>query len=180
MQYLKSEYESKYSTRWRANFALTSNGAMSEKMAQKVMENFAHITVSYLLKAMKNLNSKYVIEYYNSRDGPASKTTMSINVMFHAQHFDECKDLCEWLDGYEIKYVPRVIGEEPDSRESFAPVYNDEQLDYMKNFWKNKNAKLNNEKETTSRLSATSNLHKNNLDKSKLRKNLGIKKIAKL
>ena len=25
----------------------------------------------------------------------------------------------------------------------------------MKNFWKNKNAKLNNEKETTSRLSAT-------------------------
>ena len=65
MQYLKSEYESKYSTRWRANFALTSNGAMSEKMAQKVMENFAHITVSYPLKAMKNLNSKYVIEYYN-------------------------------------------------------------------------------------------------------------------
>ena len=29
-----------------------------------------------------------------------------------AQHFDECKDLCEWLDSYEIKYVPRVIGEE--------------------------------------------------------------------
>ena len=43
----------------------------------------------------------------------------------------------------------------PDSRESFGHAYNDEQLDYMKNFWKNKNAKLNNEKETTSRLSAT-------------------------
>ena len=26
---------------------------------------------------------------------------------FNAQHFDECKDLCEWLDGYEIKYVPK-------------------------------------------------------------------------
>ena len=106
MQYPKSEYESKvFPTRWRANFALTSNGAMSEKMAQKVMENFAHITVSYHAESDEKLKQQVrnrILQFH--RDGPASKTTMSINVMFRAQHFDECKDLCEWLDGYEIKY----------------------------------------------------------------------------
>jgi organic radical activating enzyme len=155
MQYLKSEYETRYQSRWSANFALTSNGAMGQKMAQKVMENFAHITVSYHAESNEKLKKQVrdrILQFH--KDGPATKTTMSINVMFHAEHFDECKELCEWLDEQGIKYVPRVIGEEPDSRESFAHVYNDEQLDYMKNFWKNKNAKLNNEKETTSRLSA--------------------------
>jgi|TARA_B100001094_G_scaffold111258_1_gene107097 sulfatase maturation enzyme AslB (radical SAM superfamily) len=147
MQYLKNEYESKYKNRWSANFALTSNGAMGQKMAEKVMENFAHITVSYHAESKQKLKQQVrdrILQFH--RDGPATKTTMSINVMFHAEHFDECKDLCEWLDSYEIKYVPRVIGEEPDSKPSFAHKYNDEQLQYMRDFWKNKNAKLNTKK----------------------------------
>ena len=30
-----------------------------------------------------------------------------------AQHFDECKDLCEWLDGYEIKYAQELLVRSP-------------------------------------------------------------------
>ena len=58
--------------------------------------------------------------------------------MFHAnkKYFDECKDLCEYLDDIKVKYVPRIIGEEPDSKPSFAHKYTDDQLDYMKNYWK--------------------------------------------
>ena len=87
MQYPKSEYESKYLTRWRANFALTSNGAMSEKMAQKVMENFAHITVSYPAESDEKLKQQVRNRILQFKDGPASKTTMSINVMFQCTTF---------------------------------------------------------------------------------------------
>ena len=147
MQYLKSEYESKYKTRWSANFALTSNGAMGEKMAQKVMENFAHITVSYHAESDQKLKKQVrdrILQFHN--DGPKNRMTLSVNVMFHAEHFDECKDLCEFLDEHGVKYVPRVIGEEPDSKPSFAHKYNEEQLQYMRDFWKNKNDKLNTKK----------------------------------
>ena len=155
IQYLKSEYESKYADKWRANFTLTSNGAMGEKMAQRVMENMRHITVSYHAESDEKLKQQVkdrILQFHT--EGPKYGLTLSVNVMFHAQHFDECKELCDFLDENNVKYVPRVIGEEPDSRESFAHVYSDQQLKYMKNFWKNKNAKLNNEKETANRLSA--------------------------
>ena len=46
-QYIKKQYEEKYSQKWNCGFALTTNGAMSKKMAQAVMENFGHATVSY-------------------------------------------------------------------------------------------------------------------------------------
>ena len=69
--------------------------------------------------------------------------------MFHAQHFDECKDLCEFLQEHDVKYVPRVIGEEADSKPSFAHKYSPEQLDYMKNYWNNNTKKLNKEKEVS-------------------------------
>lgn len=155
IQYLKSEYNSKYSKRWKASFALTSNGAMSEKMAQAVIENFSHITVSYhaesdgKLKQQVRDRIKYIYE-----NGSSYGCTISVNVMFHAEYFDECKDFCDYLDTVGVKYVPRVIGEEKDSRPTFAHKYTEEQLDYMKNFWKNKNAKLNKEKEVSRVLSA--------------------------
>ena len=155
IQYLKSEYETKYANKWKANFALTSNGAMGKNMAQKVMENLRHITVSYHAESDNKLKQQVrdrILQFHT--EGPKYGMTMSVNVMFHAEHFDECKDLCDFLDQNGVKYVPRVIGEEPDSKPSFAHKYNEEQLTYMRDFWKNKNAKLNKEKEATKVLSA--------------------------
>ena len=58
VQYLKNEYDNKYKNRWKANFALTSNGAMSEKMANAVMENMKHITVSYHAESDQKLKDQ--------------------------------------------------------------------------------------------------------------------------
>jgi len=154
-QYLKQQYEEKYSDSWYAGFALTTNGAMSEKMGQAVMENFGHATVSYHAESDNKLKQQVkdrIKQFY--LQGPSHEFTVSVNVMFHAAYFDECKELCDYLHELGVSYVPRIIGEEPDSKSNFAHQYTDEQLDYMKNYWKYKNEKLNETAEETNILSA--------------------------
>ena len=155
IKYLKKEYEMKYSKKWKATFALTTNGAMGEKMANEVMENFFHATVSYHSESDSKLKQQVknrIMQFHT--EGPKHQFTVSVNVMFHAAYFDECKELCDFLHENGVKYVPRVIGEEAGSASDFAHQYTEEQLDYMKNYWKYKNAKLNNEKEVSHKLSA--------------------------
>jgi len=142
-KYLKEAYETKYKDKYECNFALTSNGAMSKKMAQKVMENFGHITVSYHAEADDTLKQQVrdrMVQFH--KEGSANKCSISINVMFHAAYFDECVGLCEFLDDNDIKYVPRIIGEEPDSKSNFAHQYTEEQLQWMKDYWSNNTKKV--------------------------------------
>ena len=54
-KYLKEEYERRYKDKWHAGFALTSNGAFSQKMADAIIENMNHITVSFHTEADKKL-----------------------------------------------------------------------------------------------------------------------------
>ncbi len=145
IKYLKEQYQEKYQTKWRAGFALTSNGAMSAKMADAVMEHLDHITISYHTEADEKLKKQVVerIEQF-SKYGPERNCTISINVMFHAGYFEECQDLCSYFDSKGIKYVPRVIGEEPDSRSNFAHQYTEKQLLWMKDYWKTNTDKINN------------------------------------
>lgn len=155
LQYLKEEYEEKYAHKWSAGFALTTNGAMSEKMARAVMQNTGHATVSYHAESDQKLKQQVrdrIMQFHT--EGPENDFSVSVNVMFHAAYFDECKELCDFLHDNGVKYVPRVIGEEAGSKSNFAHDYTDEQLDYMKNYWKYKNASLNNEEETADRLRA--------------------------
>ena len=154
-KYLKQQYEEKYKNSWDAGFSLTTNGAMSEKMGQAVMENFGHATVSYHSESDNKLKQQVkdrIKQFY--LQGPSHEFTVSVNVMFHAAYFDECKELCDYLHELGVSYVPRIIGEEPDSKSNFAHQYTDEQLDYMKNYWKYKNEKLNETAEETNILSA--------------------------
>ena len=151
VKYLKEEYEAKYKDKWFCGFALTSNGAMSAKMADAVMENLGHITVSYHAESDNKLKQQVRDRIKQFHDADYS---ISCNVMFHAAYFDECKDLCDYLHDLGVKYVPRIIGEEPDSKSNFAHMYTDEQLDYMKNYWTYKNAELNETKEEAAVLSA--------------------------
>jgi len=154
-KYLKQQYEEKYKDSWDAGFSLTTNGAMSEKMGQAVMENFGHATVSYHSESDNKLKQQVkdrIKQFY--LQGPSHEFTVSVNVMFHAAYFDECKELCDYLHELGVSYVPRIIGEEPDSKSNFAHQYTDEQLDYMKNYWKYKNEKLNETAEETNILSA--------------------------
>ena len=60
IKYLKEQYREKYQDKWRAGFALTSNGAMSSKMADAVMEHMDHITISYHTEADEKLKKQVV------------------------------------------------------------------------------------------------------------------------
>lgn len=143
IEYLRKAYEEKYKDKYECNFALTSNGAMSEKMANKVMEHLDHITVSYHAEADDKLKQQVkdrMVQFFTY--GPSHKFTLSINVMFHAGYFQECIDVCDFLDEKGIKYVPRVIGEEPDSRSNFAHKYTEQQIVWMKNYWDNNTKKV--------------------------------------
>lgn len=143
VEYFKTLYAEKYQENYNCTFALTSNGAMSKKMAKAILENFDHITVSYHTEADKKLKETVIerIEYFHEH-GPSQKCTVSINVMFHAAYFDECKDLCKYFDSKNIPYVPRVIGEEPDSKSDFAHRYTQEQLQWFKDYWNNHTKKV--------------------------------------
>lgn len=155
VKYLKSEYDDKYKGKWESNLTLTTNGAMSAKMADAVIANLSHATVSYHAESSPKLKKQVrdrILQFKKAED--EGNFRVNVNVMFHAEHFDECKDLCEFLEDNNVKYVPRVIGEERDSKPSFAHKYNEEQLDYMKNYWHNNTKKLNKEKEVGKVLSA--------------------------
>jgi MoaA/NifB/PqqE/SkfB family radical SAM enzyme len=132
-KYFKDLYTKRYSTRYQCSFALTTNGAMSQKIAAQVIENFDHVTVSYHAEADARLK-KQVLTRIEQFSGSTECST-SINVMFHAEHFDECVAVCNQLDVKKIKYVPRVIGEEEDSKPSFAHKYSESQLQWMKQYW---------------------------------------------
>tara|TARA_B110000503_G_scaffold35160_1_gene57489 strand:- start:2489 stop:3640 length:1152 start_codon:yes stop_codon:yes gene_type:complete len=142
-KYLREQYNEKYKDKWEADFALTSNGAFSEKMGQAVMENFGHATISYHSESDPKLKQQVkdrILQLHYQ--GPLHNCTVSVNVMFHAEYFDECKELCQFLLEHGVDFVPRVIGEEPGSMPSFAHKYNEEQLDWMKTYWKQKNDAL--------------------------------------
>ena len=134
--YLKKRYADEYQSKWECSITLTSNGAMGKKMADNVLDNFNHVTVSYHAEAadtLKDQAKRRIVQF--SKEGPAKGMNVSINVMFHAEYFDECKALCSFLDEQGIKYVPRIIGEEPDSKPSFAHKYSEEQLQWFKDYW---------------------------------------------
>ena len=142
-KYLREQYNEKYKDKWEADFALTSNGAFSEKMGLAVMENFGHATISYHSESDPKLKQQVkdrILQLHYQ--GPLHNCTVSVNVMFHAEYFDECKELCQFLLEHGVDFVPRVIGEEPGSMPSFAHKYNEEQLDWMKTYWKQKNDAL--------------------------------------
>ena len=170
-KYLRTEYNEKYKDKWTCGFALTTNGAMGVKMGQAVMQNFDHATVSYHSESNQKLKQQVkdrILEFHYQ--GSDHNFTVSCNVMFHADYFDECRELCEFLDSHGVNYVPRVIGEEPDSRPTFAHKYNDEQLQWMKDYWKRKNEKKNDEQEVTKVLSAVG---EKTTQKKKLGQNIG-------
>ena len=170
-KYLRTEYNEKYKDKWTCGFALTTNGAMGVKMGQAVMQNFDHATVSYHSESNQKLKQQVkdrILEFHYQ--GSDHNFTVSCKVMFHADYFDECRELCEFLDSHGVNYVPRVIGEEPDSRPTFAHKYNDEQLQWMKDYWKRKNEKKNDEQEVTKVLSAVG---KKTTEKKKLGQNIG-------
>lgn len=140
-QWLKDTWKEKYEDQFGLTLTITSNGAFGRKMADNIIDNYGFITVSYHAEAHANLKKKVIenIFYLHSREFP-----LKVNVMFHAEYWDECIDVCRQLQEADIGYVPRMIGEHEDSKNSYAHQYTEAQLNWMKSFWKDKNGALNN------------------------------------
>ena len=65
-----------------------------------------------------------------------------INIMFHERpdYFQECIDLAMWCDDHNVKYTPRVIGDQGDVKQGLKDntihTYTPEQITWMKQYWK--------------------------------------------
>ena len=119
-------------TEFNIKLDLTTNGAMGEKLATAVIENFDFITVSYHCEAQDKLKAQALARI--AQFHTAGKN-LKVNVMFHAQYFNECKDVCESFKVQGIRYIPRIIGDDPDSASSQAHIYTAEQKQWFKEFW---------------------------------------------
>jgi MoaA/NifB/PqqE/SkfB family radical SAM enzyme len=130
-KYIK-EKSREFSNKFNLQLSLTTNGAMGSKLAAAVIENFDYVTVSYHCEAHDSLKKQVLtrIEEF-ARAG----TRLKVNVMFHAEWFDECKDICNWLKTIGVKYIPRLIGDDPDSKSSQAHLYTEDQKQWLKTEW---------------------------------------------
>lgn len=137
IKYLRETYDNEFKDEFKCGLAVTTNGAMSEKVAQALLKYFNYATISYHSEADPKLKRKILerIEYMNKNKG--QYFDLKVNVMFHALYFDECKDVCNYLLSKNIDAIPRIIGEEPNTRSEWAHSYTEEQLQWMKDFWKN-------------------------------------------
>lgn len=131
-KYIKNKYNKEYADKFSLKLDLTTNGAMSVKTCKSIIENFDYVTVSYHAEAHYKLKEQAKNRIKNLAN---STINLKVNVMFHAQMFDECLLTCEWLNDLQIKYIPRVIGEDPASQYSQAHLYTDEQKLWFKKFW---------------------------------------------
>jgi MoaA/NifB/PqqE/SkfB family radical SAM enzyme len=109
---------------------LTTNGAMSKTIADSVIEHFDYVTVSYHAESNNKLKQQVLdrIRQFHSSD-----INIKVNVMMHADYFDECKSLCETLQAENIKYIPRAIDREGLS--TTAHLYPQEQIDWFSTHW---------------------------------------------
>lgn len=136
-QWLRELYTNEYKHKFGLKLGLTTNGAFGEKMAHSILKEYDQCTISYHVEAHQNLKKQVIRNIYFLKEHDYA---MKINVMFHAQYFDECIELCQMLQQDNISFVPRMIGD--DGGDVSAHTYTDKQLQWMKDFWKNSNKKI--------------------------------------
>lgn len=137
IQYLRKIYNEKYRDSFVCRLGLTSNGAMSEKTASAVIQNLDGITISYHTEADVNLKKQVLDRVVYIHNNKPSDFWLSLNIMFHAEYFDECIDVCKFLDNHKIKYIPRIIGEDKNANITFAHKYTESQIAWFKDYWNN-------------------------------------------
>lgn len=130
-RYVSDRYTN-YKDQFNLQLDLTTNGAMSERIADAVIETFDYVTVSYHTEAHSNLKKQCLDRIKQFKDNGIN---IKVNVMFHADHFEECQRLCEWFKEQGIRFIPRTIGEDPGSKSSHAYKYTEEQTQWFKQFW---------------------------------------------
>lgn len=130
-EYLE-EWKKNFDSSINVNIDLTTNGAMSEKIANSICKHFDHVTISYHAEAEKSVKDNVlerILQFKNNN------IPMKVNVMMHANYFDDCIELCNTLDNNSVKYIARPIGEDPDSILNTAHKYTDIQKEWFTNIY---------------------------------------------
>ena len=123
---------------------ITTNGCYNQKKCKHIMECVNSTTVSYHAEA-SDTEKKLVID--NIKLMHDSKYNFRVNLMFHKDYFEECKELAEWFEDLNIRYTARPIGDsdnKKDLKDGTAHSYTQEQLDYFKAQWTKKKIKKSN------------------------------------
>jgi hypothetical protein len=96
----------KTDTGW--DLGLTTNGAFGSKFIDLIVKNFSWVTVSYHAEATNKLKSNVLT---NIKKLHENKIRLSVNVMMHADYWNECVDVCDQLKSLGVKFNPRPIGD---------------------------------------------------------------------
>ena len=109
---------------------LTTNGAMSKTIADNVIKHFDYVTVSYHAESDDRLKKQVIdrIQQFHK-----SNIGLKVNVMLHAQHFDECVAVCDTLKNLGVNFIPRSI--DRDSLNTQAHLYTQDQIDWFEKYW---------------------------------------------
>ena len=129
LEFIKNEYPD-------FSRGLTTNGWFGTKILNQVMELTTGGTLSYHCEATSSMKSKVV------ENAIALKENFKVNVMFHKNFFDECIEVCEKLEKNNVKFIPRIIGDEESDEKAielgYAHKYTRDQMKWFRNFWKEK------------------------------------------
>ena len=120
---------------------VTTNGAISEKYCTKLINAVDSVTVSYHSESNKKIKDNVVKRIYQLKE---SGIKYKVNLMIHANpiYFKECMQLVDQFTNDDIQFVPRIIGESYDN-DRYNHRYTPEQHAWFRNFWTNKNKKIN-------------------------------------
>lgn len=137
--------------------SLTTNGTWPHKFHEQIGKYFKGITISYHVEGPEHLKERARKNILMLKD---SNINHNVNVMMHVDHWDECIDLIDnLLIPNGIKYIPRVIGDnskaydqgikwfkdDDGSMRRITHPYDDEQLQWFRDYWANKNRQAQDE-----------------------------------
>lgn len=115
---------------------ITTNGCYTEKKCNKIIQNMDSATISYHPEASMK-EKELVLD--NLQRMVDANFSVSVNVMFHKDYFEECKNVSKYCKVLGIKYTPRPIGDSnnaSDVLDGTAHTYSSKELDYIQQGWK--------------------------------------------
>ena len=130
---------------------LTTNGTWNERKGKFLLEHLNSITVSYHCEGTEKQKKLVKDNLFWLRNEISNPSKLKVNVMMHQDYFDECVDLIEnFLKPNDIRYTPRIIGDDAKFKSKWftdmdgalrrtSHTYEQNQLDYLKNHWNDKN-----------------------------------------
>ena len=123
---------------------VTSNGTFNEKYCNKLINTVDSATISYHCEEKQKVKDRVVERIYQLKD---YNFKYKVNLMIHANpiYFKECMQLVERFTKDNIRFVPRIIGEHYDN-DRYSHRYTSEQHKFFRDFWANKNKKINDNK----------------------------------